>query len=128
MKIAAVTQDGETISSHFGMAPQYNIFNVENGAIASQEIREKPHHSRHPDHHEHGGHGHGHGHGQHGAMFAPVEDCQVLLCGGMGTPAYEKALASGLEVVMTGGKILDAVQAYLDGHISSDLHRIHQHR
>jgi len=122
MKIAIVTEDGNNISSHFGMAPIYRVFTVEGGSVVSDETRSKPHHQRHPDH-SHGGHS-AHGHAD---MFAPVRDCQVLLCGGMGSPAYQKAQAAGLEVVLVGGEIQAAVQSYLAGGITSDPRRIHRH-
>jgi len=126
-KIAAVTEDGQTLSSHFGMAPEYLVFLVEGGRILSEEKRLKPHHQRHPDHHV-AGHGDaGHGATSHADMFAPIADCQALLCGGMGSPAYQKALQAGLEVVLAEGEIRPALQAYLEGRLSSDLRRIHQH-
>jgi predicted Fe-Mo cluster-binding NifX family protein len=121
-KIAVVTENGWQISSHFGMAPVYRVYSVEDGKIISEEERAKPHHTHHPDHegvHE--------GHGLHDDMFAPINDCQVLICGGMGTPAYQKALTAGLQVVLTGGEIRTAVDAYLLGQLSSDPRRVHQH-
>lgn len=120
MKIAAVTEDGLTLSSHFGMAPEYRVYTVEDGRVVSEETRLKPHHSRHPDHQ------HGHS-GGHADMFAPLADCSVLLCGGMGTPAYQKALDAGLEVVLTGGVLQELVQAFLEGRLISDKSRVHQH-
>jgi len=124
-KIAVVTQDQQNISAHFGMAPFYQVFSVENGEITDEETRQKPHHERHP---EHGSdHHHEHGPGHHQNMFAPVTDCQVLICGGMGSPAYAKAQAAGLDIVLTGGEIRATVQAYLDGKISSDERRVHKH-
>jgi predicted Fe-Mo cluster-binding NifX family protein len=126
IKIAAVTQDGVKLSSHFGMAPQYRVFTIEDGAISSVETRDKPHHSHHPEGHGPQGHHEHHYHG-HEDMFAPIQDCQALLCGGMGTPAYRRAQAAGLEVFMVGGNIENAVEAYLNGGLSSDMRRVHQH-
>jgi predicted Fe-Mo cluster-binding NifX family protein len=60
-------------------------------------------------------------------MFAPISDCKVLICGGMGTPAYQKAQAAGLEVVLVGGEMRMAVDAYLLGQLHSDPRRVHQH-
>ena len=122
-KIAAVTQDEHSLSSHFGMAPFYKVYTVENGRVIEEETRPKPYHTHHPEGHSHE---HGHGSHHHEDMFAPIVDCQVLLCGGMGSPAYQKAQAAGLEVVMAGGEILVAVQAYLEDRLVSDLRRIHQ--
>ncbi|RME07004.1 MAG: dinitrogenase iron-molybdenum cofactor biosynthesis protein [Anaerolineae bacterium] len=126
-KIAVVTQeDGERISSHFGMAPYFRVFQVEDGAVVRDELRPKPHHARHPHHHEDHAH-HGKGRGHLGAqMVAAIDDCQVLICGGMGTPAYQRAQAAGLEVVLAGGKAVDAVTAYLNGELESDLRRVHR--
>ena len=122
MRIAAVTENHEKLSSHFGMAPYYRVFTVEDGKVFSEEKRSKPFH----DHQEQHSHNHLGFHG-HADMFAPIQDCQVLLCGGMGGPAYQKALAAGLEVVLTGGEIEPALQAYLNGEITSDMRRIHHH-
>ena len=38
MKIAVVTDDQQTVSRHFGRAPYYLVFTVENGAIVSREL------------------------------------------------------------------------------------------
>ena len=127
-KIAVVTEDGQRVSSHFGMAPRYQVFTVADGQILSQEERLKPHHVQHPQHEgQHGAAGHAANHvGFHADMLAPVSDCQVLLCGGMGQPAYQKAQAAGLEVVLAGGDISSTLQAYLNGQLTSDMRRVHQ--
>ncbi len=124
MKIAAVTQNGKTLASHFGMAPFYHVFTVEDGQIVADVQVDKYHHEAHPEHDSNNDGHHGHDHAE---FFTPISDCQVLLCGGMGEPAYQRALAAGLEVVMTGGLIEDAVQLYLSGQLSSDPRRIHRH-
>lgn len=123
IKIAAVTEnDNIDLSSHFGRAPVYLVMTARDGQVVAQEQRPKPHHAAHGA--GHGEHEHSKGHAD---MFAPVRDCQVLLVGGMGQPAYEKAKASGLEVILTGGRIDAAVQAYLQGELQSDLRRVHTH-
>jgi predicted Fe-Mo cluster-binding NifX family protein len=107
------------------MSPYYRVFSVDNGQILDEELRQKPHHERHPDHGSE--HHHKHGPGHHQNMFAPIADCQVLICGGMGGPAYAKAQAANLDVILTGGEILATVQAYLAGEINSDMRRVHAH-
>nr|WP_135481193.1 NifB/NifX family molybdenum-iron cluster-binding protein [Candidatus Chloroploca mongolica] len=57
VKIAAVTNDGRTISAHFGRARQYLVVTVEDGAVVAREVRDKT-----ACDHSHHGHGHGHGH------------------------------------------------------------------
>jgi predicted Fe-Mo cluster-binding NifX family protein len=118
VKIAAVTNDGITITGHFGMAIYYSVITIEDGKVTNKEQRPKPHHSVHPDyvqaeHHD------------HQDMFAPIQDCQVLLSGGMRSPAYGKAKEAGLDVIMTSGEINAAVRNYLNGSLISDPQRIH---
>jgi predicted Fe-Mo cluster-binding NifX family protein len=121
-KIAVVTENGRQISSHFGMAPAYQVYTIDDGKVIAEEQRAKPYHAHHPDHN--GGHEQ---HPLHEDMFAPISDCKVLICGGMGTPAYQKAQAAGLEVVLVGGEMRMAVDAYLLGQLHSDPRRVHQH-
>jgi predicted Fe-Mo cluster-binding NifX family protein len=42
MKIAVITDDGKTISQHFGHAPYYLVVTVENNKIIDRELRDKP--------------------------------------------------------------------------------------
>jgi predicted Fe-Mo cluster-binding NifX family protein len=121
IKIAAVTEDGQTLSSHFGMADQYRFFSVEDDRIVSETRLDKPHHDVHP---HHDGREHTHSHSD---MLAPIRNCQVVLCGGMGEGAYLQLSAAGLQVVLTGGPIEQAVQKYLRGELASDTRRLHQH-
>lgn len=123
LKIAVVTEDGQTISSHFGMAALYRVFTIADGRISGEEQRAKPHHAVHPQHSE----SHTNETHQHGDMVAPITDCQVLLCGGMGQPAYQKVVAAGLEVILVGGEVRSAVEAYLQGNLHSDPRRVHVH-
>lgn len=120
-RIALVSDDQKTISAHFGMAGWYVVYEAEDGQLLKPETRAKPHHAQHPDHE--------HGHGAHGHedMFAPIADCQVLICGGMGSPAYQKAQSAGLQVILAGGEISAAAQAWLTGKINSDPRRVHSH-
>jgi len=120
IKIAAATEDQRTITSHFGRAPLYRVITLEGSQVTGDEVRPKAYHGQQEPHHPAND-------PLHADMFAPITDCQVLFCGGMGTPALEKAQAAGLEVILTGGEIDTAVQAYLAGSLKSDLRRIHHH-
>jgi len=124
-KIAITTPDGKKIGNHFGMAPYYSIFDVDANKITLVELREKPHKEthHHDADHEHGQHGHGLGR----RAIQAIDDCQVLICGGMGQPAFLKAQDTGLEVFLTGGSVEDAVQSYQKGELKSDQRRIHTH-
>ncbi|MFL7838228.1 MAG: NifB/NifX family molybdenum-iron cluster-binding protein [Candidatus Promineifilaceae bacterium] len=152
MKIAAVTDDGKTISAHFGRALQYVVLTIEDGRITASELRDKANHrdfqqggSNHDeliqisdaedeseDEHEHGhGHGQGHGHGRHSAekhrmMFENITDCQILLARGMGQGAYMGLEQSGIRPILTSIKTIDeAAQAVIDGSIEDHPERLH---
>lgn len=140
-KIAAVTDDGNTISAHFGRATKYVVLIVEEDAITSRELRDKAnHHDFHPEGPGHqaidvqpSGHKHepGHGHGKHSAekhrrMFEAIPDCQILLARGMGQGAYRGLEQMGIRPILTDIKEIDAAaQAVIDGSIQDHPERLH---
>jgi predicted Fe-Mo cluster-binding NifX family protein len=122
-KLAFPTDDGETISKHLGQARYFQVITLEDGQVQSSERRDKASHS--PQDHVHEPEGGIHP-GQ--AMIDAIQDCQVLVSGGMGQPVYNRAISSGLEVYLTGeDRIMDAIQAYREGRLTSDTRRIHFH-
>lgn len=124
IKIAFPTEDGQTISAHLGMAPYFIVATIDGPGGPAFEQRAKAHHGS--DEHNHSVEGPGHGMAQ--AMFGSVADCQVLIAGGMGQPAYDQALRSGLAVIMTGEKSIQrALEAYQAGTLTSDPRRVHAH-
>jgi predicted Fe-Mo cluster-binding NifX family protein len=124
LKIAFPTDDGQTISAHFGRAQGFVVATVEANAEPQFEQRAKTFHGAHGEHdHEHEQHTH-----DHGGMFAPLADCQVLIAGGMGEGAQQAALSQDLEVILTGEKqIVRALAAYRAGDLKSDPRRLHRH-
>jgi predicted Fe-Mo cluster-binding NifX family protein len=132
MKIAAVTDDGKTISQHFGRASYYLVVTIEDGKIVNRELREKlghVHFAGEPHDPEQSGQHHGYGpasESRHARMAAAIADCQVLLCGGMGTGAYESMKQRGVRPIVTDILSIDeAVQAYLEGAIVDHMERLH---
>jgi predicted Fe-Mo cluster-binding NifX family protein len=130
MKIAAVTEDGVTISQHFGRAPYYVVLTVEDGQVMGREQREKVAHGRGA-----GGHVHveGQAHGfdaasqdTHGRMAAPIADCQVLLARWMGMGAYESLQQAGIRpVITTIANIDEAALQAANGTIIDHQERLH---
>ncbi len=135
MKIAAITEDGLTISQHFGRAPYYMVFNIEDGKIVSHEQREKMGHSHfsNESHNEENHHDHSQGHGfdpaaqtRHVKMLEAISDCEVLLAGGMGNGAYASLKAANIKPILTDILTIDkAMKAYLDGKIIDHAERLH---
>jgi predicted Fe-Mo cluster-binding NifX family protein len=126
IKIAFPTNDGKTISKHFGQAALFVVATVQDGAPVVFERREKIYHGNPPDQH---GHEHGNSGHNHSNMLASIGDCQVIIAGGMGQPAFDSAVGSGLQVILTGEKTIEAaLDAYRAGELVSDRRRIHKHR
>jgi len=135
MKIAAITEDGKTISQHFGRAPYYLVLTIENNRVTAREMRDKMGHA-HFAGENHGEETHGQdprGHGfdpaaqnRHAQMAAAIADCQVLLCGGMGAGAYESMKQAGIRPVVTDIPAIDeAVSTFLSGQITDHVERLH---
>ncbi len=124
MKIAAITEDGRTISQHFGRAPYYLVVTVDNGQIVDRQLRDKLGHAHFADEpHEADQPGQPHGFGpaaqdRHTRMAEAIADCQALLCGGMGAGAYQSMVERGIKPVVTEITSIDeAVRAYVEGRI-----------
>ena len=142
MKIAAITDDGKSISAHFGRARHYLVCTVEDGEIVARELRDKAGHHDFAGHEDHGDeHDHGHHHGRddprghgfgrsasqrHSQMMVSIEDCDVLLARGMGHGAYLALQQANITPITTDIKsIEDAIQAYLAGEIVDRPERRH---
>lgn len=143
MKIAVVTDDGQTISRHFGRAKFYAVYTVENGEITHREQVDKPAHGRHArsnakqqpnvNLHEGGDHAHGTGHGtghnhnhDHADMVNPVRDCDIVLARGMGYGAHNGLSAAGIRPIITDiASIEDAVMACANNTIVDHPEKLH---
>jgi len=131
MKIAVITEDGTTISQHFGRAPLYVVVTVEDGKIVSKETRNKTGHhtfaAHHPDSTPDEKHGYGAGSQvRHASMAETISDCQVLIAGGMGWGAYESLKSLNIEAVVTDVVSIDeAVKLYLEGKLPNLMERLH---
>jgi predicted Fe-Mo cluster-binding NifX family protein len=132
MKIAAITEDERTISQHFGRAPYYLVLTVENDQIVDRQRRDKLGHANFAnDPHAEAAPGQPHGfdpasQDRHVQMAKAIDDCDVLLCGGMGAGAYESMRARGIRPVVTDILSIDeAAQAFIDGKIVDQVNRLH---
>ena len=132
MKIAVVSEDGFAISQHFGRAPYFVVLTIEGGQITGKETRAKAGHHNFvadvspapaPDER------HGYEAGadvRHASMAEAIQDCQVLIAGGMGWGAYEAMQSYGIETIVTDIKsIYEAVLLYLKGKLPNLTERLH---
>ncbi len=134
MKIAVVTANGVTISQHFGRAPFYAVYTVEQGKIVRREKRDKASSadsSGHDCQADPGCHDAHHSpdadtRSQHAGMLANILDSEVLIAGGMGYGAYACLQSSGIKPVITDCQDIDeAIQSYLDGRLINQIYRLH---
>ncbi len=132
MKIAAITDDGKTISQHFGRAPYYLVVTIENGQIVNREMRDKLGHTHFVnDPHKEDQPGQPHGFGpaaqdRHTRMAEAIADCQALLCGGMGRGAYESMRARNVQPIVTDLVSIDeAARAFIEGRLTDQTDRLH---
>jgi predicted Fe-Mo cluster-binding NifX family protein len=132
MKIAVITDDGKTISQHFGRAPYYMVVTVEDGTITEHELRDKIGHNHFVDQpHQEEQPGQQHGmdaasHNKHLQMAESIADCEALLCRGMGMGAYQSMQVRGIRPVVTDIETIDeAVLAYATGKIVDYVDKLH---
>jgi len=117
MKIAFITEDGITISQHFGRAPYYLVLTIEEDKIISREKRAKMGHNQFQE----ATHAEGHGmdsasHDKHVSMADAIADCEALICGGMGQGAYESMRRLNIHPIVTDVHDIEAaVQAFING-------------
>lgn len=131
MKIAVISDDGKVLSQHFGRAPFYIVFTIEEGKIVSREVREKLGHNQFGGGHEEHDHAHEHGldgasHGKHASMAQAIADCEAIICGGMGMGAYESMKQLNIHPFVTD--LTDpelAVQSYIDGKLIDHIEKLH---
>jgi len=127
-KIGVASDDGQTISQHFGRARGYVVLTLENGHAEKRESRDKLGHADFGGQYHHGPQ---HGVGleeehRHGMMFAPITDCEVCVVGGMGIGAYENLRSLGIRPIVTDMQSIDeAVKAFVEGRLENHAERIH---
>lgn len=131
MKIAIITEDGKTISQHFGRAPFYQVVTIEENKVVASEMREKMGHNQfsaegHEEHH-HEQHGlDDASHNKHSQMANAISDCQAVICGGMGMGAYESMRRLNIQPIVTDLQTIDqAVQSFIAGSLVDHTEKLH---
>jgi predicted Fe-Mo cluster-binding NifX family protein len=127
MKVAVITEDGHTISQHFGRAPYYLVFTVENKEIVGKELRDKVGHRQFASDNDPRGHGFGAlSDAKHGRMIESVQDCEAIIVRGMGRGAYlamEQAHIHPFVTELVDAE--DAVKAYIGGTLDDHTDQLH---
>lgn len=113
MRIAVPTNDGTSISPHFGRSTGFLVFDVRDGQIRARELRTNTAACNH-DHSGHEPH-------SHAGILTVLAGCDVVLCAGMGARAAEALQSGGIEkvVFVQPGPAEETVAAYLAGRLAA---------
>lgn len=105
IKIAVTTDEANKVYSHFGKCKTFTVYEVEGNDLKDKKVYENT----------------GSGHEQTAAFIKEI-GVNVLICGGIGGPAMDLLMDSGILVIpgMQGDMDI-AVAAYLDGAISTNM-------
>jgi predicted Fe-Mo cluster-binding NifX family protein len=136
MKIAIATDDGRTVSSHFGRAEKFVVITIDDGFIILRETLIK---ANHHDFKHDGLDGQnrscddarGKGYDRqsddnHNRIYETITDCQVVLARSMGRGVYIGLHQMDIQPILTDIRDIDiAVQAVIDGSIKDHPERLH---
>lgn len=117
MKIAAATNDGQTISAHFGRARAFRVATVEEGQIVVWEQRDREQDAENDaaanlDHHD--------------QALAALSDCDVVLSRGMGAGMHMRLQRARIRPILTDVvDIHEAVTAFLEGRLKNRPELVH---
>lgn len=101
VKIAITHENGE-IFQHFGKTAEFKVYEIENGAIVSSEIKDTM----------------GRGHGE---LINVLREfgVSVLICGGIGGGARNGLMSAGIEVCSgNSGSADEVAKAYAEGTLN----------
>jgi predicted Fe-Mo cluster-binding NifX family protein len=151
MKIAVVSNDGRSISAHFGRARSFVVATVAEGKVTQREMRDKDQcahgHHKHGDGHDH----HDHDHTQEGETLsggqigvggasipaaaqqdphqqavAAIADCDVVLSRGMGQGMFRNLRRANIRPVLTTiVEVDEAIAAFLEGRLEEHPDLVH---
>ena len=126
-KIAFATDDGTTISAHFGRANFYEVVDVQNGKVIGREKREKSSHHHQHNHHVHtNGEDHQSHEERHLQMTLSIQDCDYVVARGMGYGMYNHLNALGKAAIITAISDIDsAAIEIIDGSIQNHIEKLH---
>jgi len=120
MKLAVASQDGVNISQHFGRSRYFLVFEVEDGRILNRSVRENVFTTHAQGECKNGEDHHHAGHRDHVQVVAALQDCQAVICRGMGRRAAEELEDNGIHAIVAADEMLpeEAVKQYLSGMLS----------
>ena len=123
MKIAIPSDEGTYLSQHFGRSAGFVIFEVAEGKIVGQDYRTNDF-TGHVlgQHHQHHGNGQeDHPHHSHNRILHALEDCEVVIAGGMGRRLLDDLTEAGIRIyISTEPEVRKAIDLFLEDKLISD--------
>lgn len=103
MTKVAIASQGENVSPHFGSCPNFNIFDIEDGAVTGSVNVESP------------------GHDCGGLPgFLKSQGADVVVSGGMGQGALNNLQRAGMDVILgASGTAAEAAEKFARGELVS---------
>jgi len=92
MKIAVASDDGVTISSHFGKTRGFVMYQTDGPSVTSRKYVENTFTG-----HARGLSGAGHAADRHGPILEALKDCKAVIAHGMGRRIYDDLRAADIE-------------------------------
>jgi predicted Fe-Mo cluster-binding NifX family protein len=119
VKIAVASEDGKTISLHFGRAKGFVIIEVENSEIKSISFAPNSDPCGNHKCDEHHGEHHSRG-SKHERILKNLEGVDIVIAGGMGGAIYEELKRAGKQVFVTDQRdIIEAIKLLLEGKLDN---------
>lgn len=120
MRIAVASDDGVSIAGHFGRCAGFVIFDIADQKAIKVEQRQNSgghHHSQGdcaPHDHENANHG-------HESFLIALQDCQAVICRGMGRRAVADLAAKGISPAIITEDISahEAAELYAGGRLNA---------
>jgi len=123
MKIAIASDDGKTISPHFGRAEGFVIFEVQNQEVRSYEYRQNSFTG-----HALGIEGQQSG-DRHKTIIEALRDCDVVISRGMGRRLYEDLKYAGINPLITDEESVEnALKMYMKGMLADNPEKSCKHK
>ena len=110
MKLAIATSDGVSVCDHLARSSAFVVLDVENGRVVAKSLRERGRD----------------GCGNHATFVEMLQGCHAVLCGGIGTGAYDALVAHGIQPVVAAGthSTEEAAALYLAGKLATTTERV----
>ncbi len=115
MKLAVASDDGVNISSHFGRAKGFSVFEIVDNVVVSEERRAN-----------NGRHNGTCGSCDHDVMIESLKDCDALISHGMGKRIYFDLASHKIRPIVSEETLVsDAVNSYISDKIKNRTDRLH---